>query len=144
MKTSFIIQTIGALALGFMLILYSTVSAENIDPFNDGSQYAYGENVGWLNAEPGGDGGYGVEVSDIDLTGYIWAENVGWISLSCQNTSSCANVDYGVTSNGLGILSGYAWAENVGWIRFKGADYGVVAPVTQYQVYLPLVLRNLP
>ena len=35
--------------------------AENIDPLNNGSQYAYGENVGWFNAEPNGDGGDGVE-----------------------------------------------------------------------------------
>ena len=31
--------------------------AENIDPDNDDSQYAWAENVGWINAEPGGDGG---------------------------------------------------------------------------------------
>ncbi len=24
--------------------------AENIDPYEDGSQYAYGENVGWLQS----------------------------------------------------------------------------------------------
>ncbi|MHC4476853.1 MAG: hypothetical protein ACYTEL_14495 [Planctomycetota bacterium] len=92
--------------------------AENIDPYNDGSQYAYGENVGWLNAEPLGDGGPGVEVDDSKLTGYVWGENIGWISLSCENTSSCGTVDYGVTNNGAGNLSGFAWAENVGWINF--------------------------
>ena len=26
--------------------------AENIDPYENGSQYASGENVGWLNFEP--------------------------------------------------------------------------------------------
>ena len=39
-------------------------AAENIDPDNDGSQYAYGENVGWVNFEPGGDGGSGAEETD--------------------------------------------------------------------------------
>jgi hypothetical protein len=107
--------------------------AENIDPDDDGSQYAWGENVGWFNAEPSGNGGPGVEVEDTKLTGYIWAENIGWVSLSCENTSSCATVDYGVTNDGCGDLSGYAWAENVGWISFScentsscgTVDYGV-------------------
>jgi len=37
------------------VLLLGTVSvgfAENIDPNEDGSQYAYGENVGWVNFEP--------------------------------------------------------------------------------------------
>jgi hypothetical protein len=109
-------------------------SAENIDPDNDDSQYAYGENIGWLNAEPSGDGGPGVEVSDTNLTGYIWAENIGWVNLSCENTSSCSSVDFGVINDGLGNLSGYAWAENVGWLSFScentsscdAVDYGVM------------------
>ena len=115
------------------------VFAENIDPDDDGFQYAYGENVGWLNAEPGGDGGPGVQVEDSGLTGYIWAENIGWVSLSCENTSSCASVNYGVMNDGNGNLSGYAWSENVGWISFScentancgAVDYGVtIDPAT--------------
>jgi len=51
------------------LVFYPVgVLAENIDPNNDGSQYAYGETVGWLNAEPGGDGQDGVEVAEFYLT----------------------------------------------------------------------------
>ena len=98
--------------------------AENIDPQNENSQYAYGENVGWLNAEPSGNGGPGVEVEDFKLTGYIWAENIGWVSLSCENTSSCSTVDYGVVNDGRGNLSGYGWAENVGWISFSCENTG--------------------
>jgi hypothetical protein len=90
------------------------VLAENIDPHGDDSQYAYGENVGWFNAEPVGDGGPGVAVNDTKLTGYIWAENIGWVSLSCENTGSCGTLNYGVTKDGNGNLSGYAWGENVG------------------------------
>ncbi len=100
--------------------------AENIDPDGDGSQYAYGENVGWMNAEPNGDGGDGVQVSDYALTGWMWGENTGWISLSCQNTTSCATVDYGVSNDGCGNLAGYAWAENLGWINFSPSTSGVV------------------
>ena len=28
------------------------LGSENVDPDNDGSQYVYGANLGWLNAEP--------------------------------------------------------------------------------------------
>lgn len=105
-------------SLVFGVISCSIVYGENIDPNNDASQYAWGENVGWLNAEPLGDGGPGVQVEEIKLTGYIWAENIGWISLSCENTSSCARVDYAVTNDSAGLLSGYAWGENVGWLNF--------------------------
>jgi len=108
------------LIVGPLLLLSSPLAlAENVDPYNDGSQYAYGENVGWLNAEPLGDGGPGVQVEDYKLTGYIWGQNIGWISLSCENTSSCATVDYGVANDGTGLLSGYAWGQNVGWINFN-------------------------
>jgi len=96
-------------------------TAENIDPGGDGSQYAWGENIGWLNAEPSGNGGPGLQVTDSALTGWIWGENIGWVSLSCQNTSSCSANSYGVTNDGKGNLSGFAWAENIGWISFQSA-----------------------
>lgn len=107
------------LVLSLLLCPMFVFAQENVDPDNDNSQYAYGENVGWLNAEPSGDGGPGVKVEDTKLTGYIWAENVGWVSLSCENSSSCSTVDYGVSNDGSGFLSGYAWGENVGWISFS-------------------------
>lgn len=118
------------LAAIFIFIL-NYAYAENIDPNEDGSQYAYGENVGWLNFEPGQ--GDGVQVSQTQLIGYVWAENIGWISLSCENTGSCGTVNYGVTNDGAGNLSGYAWSENAGWISFScdntascgTVDYGV-------------------
>lgn len=105
--------------------------AENIDPQNDSSQYAYGENVGWLNAEPLGDGGYGVHVDDFELSGWMWGENIGWISLSCANRASCSTVEYGVQNNGGGALSGVAWGENIGWVNFAPATAGVsIDPTT--------------
>jgi len=103
--------------LSVLLSSVSFVYAENIDPYEDGSQYAYGENVGWLNFEP--NTGDGVRVESDVLTGWVWAENIGWVSLSCENTSSCPTVNYGVTNDGGGNLSGYAWSENVGWISFS-------------------------
>jgi hypothetical protein len=133
MKNTHFKQMLTAIFSGVLLLFCSVGYAENIDPDNDDSHYAYGENVGWFNAEPSGDGGPGVEVEDSKLTGYIWSENIGWVSLSYENTSSCATVDYGVTNNGRGNLSGYAWGENVGWISFKSTGavpFGVMTAWT--------------
>lgn len=131
-----VLRAVVALIMSFTS---AVVLAENIDPDNDGSQYAYAENAGWMNAEPSGDGGPGLEVGDFTLTGWMWGENTGWISLSCQNTVSCGAVNYGVTNNGDGILSGSAWSEKEGWVSFScansascgAASYGVtIGPFT--------------
>ena len=123
--------------------------AENIDPDNVDAQYAWGENVGWINAEPQGNVGPGVQVSGMWLTGFMWGENIGWINLHCQNSDPNFNdiclisntSYYGVYNNGIGGLRGYAWGENVGWISFScqnvpstcasTGNYGVsIDPVT--------------
>ena len=107
------------------VILLSTVMcfADNIDPYNTGNQYAYGENIGWLNFEAS-DVSAGATVSKEKLQGYVWSENIGWINLS-PTTIGCD----GVLNDGSGNLSGYAWGENVGWInfdpQFSGTHYGV-------------------
>jgi len=101
-----------------------TAVAENIDPNNDGSKYAWSENLGWLNARPGGSGGPGVQVSDSCLTGWMWSESAGWINLSCANDSSCGTSSYGVTNDGCGTLLGKAWSENAGWIDFAPSTCG--------------------
>ncbi len=129
----------------------AVVSADNADQNNNGSHYAWGENVGWLNARPSGDaygpGGSGMQVSDTDVTGYLWGENIGWISLSCKNDNTCggAGGNWGVRNDGAGHLSGYAWAENAGWISFScsnnaatcagTANYGVT--INGYNVTTP-------
>jgi hypothetical protein len=100
-----------------LLVLYPPVIfAGNIDPNEDDSQYAYGENVGWFNFEPSE--GPGVTVTATVVTGFVWAENIGWINLSPTNYG-------GVSNDGNGILSGYAWGENVGWINFSPDGGGV-------------------
>jgi hypothetical protein len=121
--------------MGLVLLGIAAIHAsETIDPDNDGSQYAWAENIGWLNAEPGRNGGPGMSITPDTVEGWLWAENVGWISLACANTSSCAAAEYRVTNDGGGNLSGYGWAENIGWISFScentgscsSTDYGVV------------------
>jgi hypothetical protein len=113
-----------------VVTLATSAVAENIDPMNDGSQYAWAENVGWINAEPSGDGGPGVEVGDFELTGWLWGENIGWINLSCENTSSCGSKRYGVANDTYGNLSGFAWGENVGWVNFRPSTAAVAIDPT--------------
>ena len=114
----------------------SAVGSENIDPDADGSQYAYGESVGWINAEPSGNGGPGVVVTQTGLLGYMWGESIGWISMSCRNTNSCATVSYGVSNDGSGNLAGYAWAQNVGWINFSCTNNGTCGTTANYGVII--------
>lgn len=113
-----------------MILAYApTVYAENIDPNNDDSQYAYGENIGWINFESDiSEPNVGATVTSVKVTGFIWAENVGWINLN-PIVPDDPNY-YGVT-NSSGKLSGYGFGQNVGWINFAPIvpndpnDYGV-------------------
>lgn len=98
-----------------LIIIPSALLAQNIDPYNNDSQYAFGENVGWLNFQP--TYGDGVKVSSTTVKGYLWAENIGWVNLSPSYG--------GVANDGFGHLSGYAWGENVGWINFNPTYGGV-------------------
>ena len=101
------------------VLMVPLMAAENIDPDIANDQFAYSENAGWVNAEPLGDGGAGIEVLPDKLLGWMYGENIGWVSLSCENTASCGTVNYGVTNDGDGRLGGYAYSENVGWISFS-------------------------
>ncbi len=110
------------LVLIALAICVMSVNAENIDPQDTDMQYAWGENVGWVNFQPGlGDG---AQVSSSAVTGFVWSENVGWINLSPSTFG-------GVENDGAGNLSGFAWGENVGWINFQPQ---VPGDVTEYGV----------
>lgn len=112
------------LAMVLLVAVWSSHAfAGNIDPGNDGSAYAYGENVGWINLNPSNGG---VTVFDSALYGYAWGENVGWVNFNCLSSFSCLGVSYKVLNDGAGNLSGYAWGENIGWINFAPTDGGVV------------------
>jgi hypothetical protein len=117
------------LAAACVAAAWSLARGENIDPKDRGAQYAWGENVGWLNFKPRI--GPGAHVSGGGLTGFVWGENIGWISLSCENTASCGRVEFGVVNDGAGNLSGFAWGENVGWINFNPR---VTGDATRYGV----------
>lgn len=98
------------------MFISTDIFAQNIDPSNDGSKYAYGENVGWFNFKP--TQGSGVTLRAGKVSGYAWQENIGWINLSPASYG-------GVTYDSGWNLSGYAWGENVGWIKFN-PNYGGV------------------
>lgn len=113
------------LAIALLAAVPNAGHAENMDPDGDNSQYAWGENVGWINLEPSGDGGPGMHVYDFTVNGWLWGENIGWVSLSCVNRGTCDQAAYEVTHDGLGNLGGAAWGENVGWIRFSHLEGNV-------------------
>jgi len=99
--------------------------ATTIDPAN---AYAYGANIGWINAE--GDVANGAVIGHSFCSGYMYGENIGWIYLgngTPDNGMAYANnsaTDFGVNHNGLGNLSGYAWGANIGWLNFE-QTYGM-------------------
>ncbi len=90
-------------------------AAPNIDPAN---QFAWSENVGWLNFAPGNNG---VEVTPTHLSGFVWGENIGWIKLGVDAGGPYANTtanNWGVNRVATGMLFGFGWSENVGWVNF--------------------------
>ena len=56
---------IATLAILFVTTAWSLGRAENVDPDTNGSRYAYGENVGWLNAVVANDNG------DVGIDAYV-------------------------------------------------------------------------
>jgi hypothetical protein len=76
---------------------YSVIFPGNVDPGSVGCQYAWAENVGWINFKPSW--GPGVTVTNTAVTGMAWGENIGWINLSPTNYG-------GVVNDGTGIPSG--------------------------------------
>ena len=106
---------VAMLALGAM----AAGAASNIDPAHP---YAYGANIGWINAR--GDGANGGVVGQYYCSGFVWSANCGWIGLGnrpangWQYTNGSAT-DWGVNHDGQGRLSGYAYGANIGWINFE-------------------------
>lgn len=86
--------------------------------------YAWGENVGWLNAHSG-DHTVTIHYSEEAggwLSGQLWAENIGWLAMGSSGGGPYPNTtaeNWGVNLAVDGKLSGYAWGENVGWINFE-------------------------
>ena len=72
--------------LCFLKLCFSNAYAGNLDPNKNGLQYAYGENIGWINFETNiAEPNVGATVTDSNFTGFIWAENIGWINFGLAN-----------------------------------------------------------
>ena len=106
-------------------------AATTIDPAN---HYAYGANLGWLDARD--DTANGAVIGDYVCSGCLYSANVGWISLGSgsptngiQYQNLSAN-DFGVNQDGLGNLRGYAYGANIGWINFENTGAPKVNMVT--------------
>ena len=106
----------------FISLFFAATSfaATTIDPVRP---YAYGANMGWVNAA--GDTANGVVIGQAFCSGYLYSANCGWISLGDgspadgQAYSNTSASDFGVNHDGHGNLSGYAYGANIGWINFE-------------------------
>jgi len=101
-------------------LLAAVAAATTIDPAHP---YAYGANIGWVNAE--GDVASGAVIGQAFCEGYMYGANVGWIHLgdgTPVNGMAYANnsaSDFGINHDGLGNLTGYAYGANIGWISLS-------------------------
>ncbi|MCX8091115.1 MAG: thrombospondin type 3 repeat-containing protein [Verrucomicrobiae bacterium] len=112
-----------AILLSLLAVTLAMLSARAATTINPTNIFAYGANIGWINAR--GDVPNGAVIGEYTCSGYLWAANVGWIRLGSgspangiqyQNNSA---TDFGVNHDGLGNLRGYAWGANIGWLNFE-------------------------
>jgi len=112
-----------ATAVSAFCILHSAFTARAATTIDPSNKYAYGANIGWINAYA--DGANGAVIGDYVCSGYLYAANAGWINLGngspangiyYQNNSAG---DFGVNQDGAGNLRGYAWGANIGWLNFE-------------------------
>jgi hypothetical protein len=105
--------------------LTATASADTT--INSTNHYAYGANVGWIEAR--GDITNGAVIGEYVCAGYLYGANIGWINLgggvptSGVRYGNAAANDFGVNHDAYGNLTGYAYGANVGWITFE-TNYG--------------------
>jgi hypothetical protein len=109
-----------ALAAGIACLGIASFADSTIDPAHP---YAYGANVGWLNAR--GDATYGASIGQYFCSNYLYGANIGWVSLGDGTPTNghaygnASAADWGVNHDGQGRLAGYAWGANVGWLVFE-------------------------
>jgi len=89
---------------------------------NASDRYAYGANVGWIDAR--GNVTNGAVLGQSYCTGYLWGADVGWIGLgngpaNGWQYSNASGADWGVNHDGAGGLTGYAYGANIGWLTFE-------------------------
>jgi hypothetical protein len=122
-------KPITVLLLSSSILINSLASVRASTTIDTNNPYAYGANIGWVNAFA--DGTNGAVMGQFYCTGYIYSANVGWISLGASNGpvngysySNIASNDWGVNNIGGGQLAGMAYGANIGWITFE-QTYGM-------------------
>ena len=111
-----------AKGLGLGLWLAAGLAARAATTIVAPDQYAWGANVGWIDARANATNG--AAIGQYYCTGYVWSANCGWIGLGNKPTngwrySNASAADWGVNHDAAGNLTGYAWGANVGWILFE-------------------------
>jgi hypothetical protein len=113
--------SVSAFILSFSLQPSAFVQAAT--SINATDKYAYGANIGWIDAR--GNTNSGAVIGEFICSGYLYSADIGWINLGSnapvngiqyQNNSA---TDYGVNHDGQGNLRGFAYSPNVGWINFE-------------------------
>jgi hypothetical protein len=126
----FLLRMVAALAFG----LESSALVQAATTINTTNRYAYGANVGWVDACA--DTNNGAVVGEFYCSGYLYAANVGWINLGDGTPLTGIGylndraTDFGVNVDSQGNLRGYAWGANIGWINFESTGYPKVSLVT--------------
>ncbi len=96
--------------------------------------WAWNDEIGWIDFNPGGTGAGNVNVTAANLEGYA-SSSAGPISFNCDATnpsgiSKCGASNYSVTNDGMGDLGGWAWNDNIGWISFFWGNESAVPSST--------------
>src|SRR5882672_5229350 len=113
------------IAVACLLFIAALTTAPASTSINAVNKFAFGANVGWIDAR--GDTNHGAVIGEFVCSGYLYSANVGWIHLGSdapangihyQNNSS---IDYGVNNDGLGNIRGFAYGANIGWINFESS-----------------------
>jgi hypothetical protein len=123
-------KNITVLLLSSFILIGTLASVRAATTIDTNNAYAYGANIGWVNAFA--DGTNGAVIGQFYCTGYIYSANVGWISLGTSNGpangyaySNISSNDWGVNNvGGSGQLAGTAYGANIGWITFE-QTYGL-------------------
>ncbi|MES2474502.1 MAG: LamG-like jellyroll fold domain-containing protein [Verrucomicrobiota bacterium] len=96
--------------------------------------YAWGSNIGWINARPATD--WGVVIGEAFCSGFAYSANCGWISFGDATPANgirytnTLGSDSGVNHDGAGNLYGLAWGANIGWINFGTDAIGSQRPTS--------------
>lgn len=124
MQTKHLLNLLAAMIAA--LAMLGGAAARAATTIGTANHFAYGANVGWLEAR--GDVTNGAVMGEYVCSGFIYGANIGWINLGTglpTNGIQYRNLstnDFGVNLDSAGNLSGYAWGANIGWIVFTNGS----------------------